>query len=647
MKNNLEEITFKLYNEIKRFQGNIDESLAVTLALIYTIHRQKENFIKKIETKTNDPIKNWNNGIDWIDDDLQNYMETHFISDKTCEYIINNIRRYEIFAKVSKGNIYTVIEKLIDDKNMLLEPSMRRTDKQTQKIITGIVNNLNIIGPCIDLAVGTGSLLRDIKGELWGDDINPKMVIIARCYLYFANDDMSFDGLKNDIRLNDCIGTFDYRDYMNAVVIFDPPMGDMRQIPDKWQENQKLSEIITKKKIFKLPSEILFLLNFLINSNKGDYFIGLFPESILTRNNYEYKTLRQYILRNSLLAVIKVQTGHVLLIGINSANLTKAYPEIPVLNVKGYLNSKQIDFITEHIAANNYEYEDFYNILPEDIGSIYRQIGLHEYNKNFAQIFAYKVYDRDELLTTNIIPVPRIILSEEKNSKNPKELLAKIQEKEQNIKTSLSYIENIISNLPENVDIQVEFQWFEELKTEEQIALKYFWDKRFDKYYNSALQIAEFEYKKSLNEEILKNLKTLKLYKRLSFNDNNIVNIHFKKEDNKNEVQPDIFFNSLKPASINSNISKLLKMTDKTVQDIYENHCRYCIDNLTEEDTYILNKKYNLKDIVRSFDVLERLGLVRKIYLDEVNTKSTISLYEEYRTYIPDVDTKGDEMDVY
>lgn len=648
MKNSLENITFNLYNEIKRFQGNVDESLAITLALIYTIFIKKEEFIRNVEAKTDDPVKNWNNGIDWIGDDLTNYMDAHFISDKTDEYIINNIRKYIIYSKAPKRDIYLAIDKLIEEKNLLLEPSMRRTPKEIQKIITTIASSMNVKGPCIDLAIGTGSLLRDLKGELWGDDINPKMVIIARCYLFFANEDILFDGLKNDIRLNDCINTYDYRKYKNAVVIFDPPMGDLRQIPDKWIQNEKLAEIIKpKKKNLKLPSEVLFLLNFLINSNKNDYFIGLFPESIINRNNNEYNNLRQYILRNSLLAVIKVQTGHVLLVGINSTNLRTKYPRIPILNIKGHLNSEQIEYIANHITNKNYEYEEFYDIEPIDRGTIIQQIGLREYNKMYAQIFAYKVYARDELLITNSIPIPTISSYEEKISKNPKELLKSIQEKENNIKNAITYIENIISELPEDEEVPEEKQWFEDGTTEEEKALKYFWDIRTEKYFESEPFISQYKYKNKMDKECLSNLKILKKCKRLTFTKASYINIHFGEKDNKNKLKDEVFYTKLKPINFDKNIKLLLNMADETVKNIYDNHCRYTIGDLPEEETYLNNKEYGFKDLVRAFVVLEKLGLVIRNYIDETESKSEMSLYNEYSTYIPTVDKEEEKRYVY
>ena len=65
-----------------------------------------------------------------------------------------------------------------------------------------------------------------------------------------------------------------------------------------WQK----TNILESKKPVKLQSELLFLLSFLINADNNDYFIGLFPENILTKNNKDYISIRKYLVKNSLIA---------------------------------------------------------------------------------------------------------------------------------------------------------------------------------------------------------------------------------------------------------------------------------------------------------------------------------------------------------
>ena len=532
-----------------------------------------------------------------------------------------------------------------------MQASSRKTNTNTKQLISSIAKKLPYKN-YIDLAIGTGSLLDELNGELYGIDVNPKIVAVAKIYLFFCEKNIDFNSFQNDssIRIGDAITEYPISK-TNNVVIFDPPMGDIRQAPEEWYNNIKFREILkVKKQNIKLPSEVLFLLSFLLNSQKEDYFIGLFPESILTRNNKEYSNLKQYLLTNSLLAVIKVPTGHLLLIGNNSENLYEKYPKIPVLNINNELNSKQLEYITDSIVNQNHGYEGFYNILPDGPGSVYRQIGIENYNKDFAQMLAYKIYDRAEVSILNELQIPQIIPYEEKIRTNPKEIFELIKENENKIQVAFNFINNIMSEFDSDdfIEEKEKPQWFEDSKTELESALKYFWAKRFDKYYFDALQMAEFDYKDVYNEQILGYLKCINKFKRLSAGDKgNVINIHFKKEDEAQILETNHFFNIVKPENFDNTISDLLKMTDATVQDIYENHCKYCIADLPEEETYMIHKKYQKKDLIRSFDVLERLGLVRKRILDETAIKSTVSLYDEYKTYIPDINTKGDKKYVY
>ena len=590
--NHIEELTFHLYDNIKRFQINVDESLAITLALIYVIYVKQEHFISAIEPKSKNKAKNYDNAIDWITDDINNDFNASFITQKTSEYIINNIRQYDIYYKVQRSIIKSAIEKLVDEKAQLLQTSNKKTASFTQKVITEVANKLVKNGNYIDLAVGTGSLLKDFNGDLYGIDVNPKMVIIARVYLFFCG---KYKKLVNrhweaNITQADTIEDYiSYKNDKNSIIIFDPPMGDIRQVPEEWYNNIKFNEILkAKKQNIKLPSEVLFLLSFLINSQKEDYFIGLFPESILTRNNKEYSNLKQYLIPNSLLAVIKVPTGHLLLIGKNSENLFEKYPKIPVLNISSELNSKQLEYITDSIANQNHDYEGFYNILLGEPGSVYRQIGIENYNKDFSQMFAYKIYERAEASILNELQIPQIISYEEKTKTNPKEIFDLIKENENKIQAAFNFINNIMGEFDSDdfVEEKEEPQWFDGTKTELESALKYFWIKRFDKYYYDALQMAEFDYKDVYNEQILGYLKCINKFKRLSTGDKeNVINIYFKKEDEAQNLEINQFFNILKPENFDNTISDLLKMTDPIVQDVYENHCKYCIADLPEEET--------------------------------------------------------------
>ena len=229
-------------------------------------------------------------------------------------------------------------------------------------------------------------------------------------------------------------------------------MGDFRLYPkfEKWQNTK-----ILEKKPLKLQSELLFLLSFLINVKDNDYFIGLFPENILTKNNKEYNSIRKYSIENSLIAVIKVLGPHVLLIGKKKLEQNE-YPEIPVIRIQTNLNEKQLDFISsEIIKGKNFNFDKYLSILPDNTDSNVNEYdNIESYNGDFKSI-TRAIYNRNDLLKNNyIINLPLEENYEIKYNKieSPKVLLNLIQEKEDKIKGLMQNITESIGNINFNID---------------------------------------------------------------------------------------------------------------------------------------------------------------------------------------------------
>lgn len=612
-----------IYNSLYRKGINRDEALLITVHFVYETYRIIHNI-----------------GCYEVNKYCEQKIKRYKISENLN--FIDNFKKYK--KQLELPEFLYIVDSLITIWEEKETRDKHRTPKSTINIIQELAKHLSS-GPYQDLSAGTGSLLRGFSNIRAIQDIDKNMLNIARnIYNMVYGNNL----LENDFSCIDKDAISSPYVYKDAnMYLFDPPMGDLRQKPKHWLTNKKLIDIVGTSENTKLPSEILFLINYFLEAAQDTYFIGLFPESILNRNNKEYNNLRQYLLKNSLLAVIKVQTGHIILVGINSNNIRIKYPMIPILNISGDLNSEQITYIAEHIATKDYEYEKFYEIMPNDIGSIYREIGFYNYNKEFAQIFSYRVYERIELLNMDSIPVPIIKTYEEKISKNPKEILKFIQEKENNIKNAINYIENIINELPEEGKAPEEKQWFENGITEEEKALNFFWAKRAGKSFDPETLVSKYDYKREFDAEILNNLKILKDSKRIKFSGKSTIEIYFNKTINIKTLKEDYFYTKLKPSILNNTINELINMTDGTVKDIYDNHCKYCIDNLPEEETYIINKKYQMKDLVRAFDVLEKLGLVTKKHLNKEDTKSVMALYDEYETYIPVIDKEEGKRHVY
>lgn len=649
MNNKANNLIFKLFDDVKRFQNNIDESLAITLGLVYLIYTDKESFVTASGMHDPNNTYPYIDVIDFYMDNIRNRMDIQFVNEQFEEYLVNNIKSYEEFATFSKTDIKNAIENLLQDKCPMLQASSRQTDSFTQRVITQIAKLLNSKGPYIDLAVGTGSLLKDFGVEVWGDDINPKMVVIARCYLYFYLKDVTYESLKNDIRLQDSIETFDYSGYKNAVILFDPPMGDFRLYPkdEKWQNTGIFNKIP-----LKLQNEILFLINFLINAKNNDYFIGLFPENILNKNSYEYNYIRKYLIENSLICVIRVLTGHVLLIGQKKLDIKK-YPDISVIRIQRPLNSEQLDFITkEIIKGKDMNYSPYFSIKPSDVSDtiIKNYDSIENYNKDFRSI-TYAIYKRNDLLKNNFaINLPEKLTYKDlqkKTQDTPQSLLKKINDNEEEIKIKLQQINAIVSQIQNKEEAQYKFEpWFNNNKTDIiNNALSYFYSKY---YFNSLTEDNieswfDFQIRDNVLSENFTNLKILFANQRLILLKNK-VKIYFG--ENKDNLQKDInwmeFYN-LFDLLKDKDLKCIFELTnnDTNIKLIFENLCQYWMLDKNEDNTLLKQKEFPIKEFTRCLKVLESLGLVifdkRKVYTSE-EEHSEIDLYKRFIPNIKYID---------
>ena len=648
MNNKANNLIFKLFDDVKRFQNNIDESLAITLGLVYLIYTDKESFLTASGMHDPNNTYPYIDVVDFYMDNIRNRMDLKFANEQLERYLVNNIKSYEEFATFSKIDIKNAIENLLQDKCPMLQASSRQTDSFTQRVITQIAKLLNSKGPYIDLAVGTGSLLKDFDGEVWGDDINPKMVVIARCYLYFYLNDVTYESLINDIRLQDSIETFNYTGYKNAVILFDPPMGDFRLYPkdERWQN----TEIFNKKPV-KLQSEILFLMNFLVNAKNNDYFIGLFPENILNKNSYEYNNIRKYLIEHSLICVIRVLTGHVLLIGQKKLDIKK-YPDISVIRIQQLLNSEQLDFIVkEIIKGKDINFTPYFSIKPSDFGTIIKNYdSIENYNKDFRSI-TYAIYKRNDLLKNNFaINLPEKLTYEDlhKNNKETlQELLKKINDNEEEIKIKIQQINDTVSQIQSKEETQYKFEpWFSNNITDKiNNVLSYF----YSKYYLDLLtednieSWFDFQIRDNVTPEKFTNLKILFESRRVKLLKNK-VKIYFG--ENKENLQKDInwmeFYNLFDPLK-DKDLKCIFELTnnDKNIKLIFENLCQYWMLDQNEDNTLLKQKEFPIKEFTRCLKVLENLGLVifdkRKVYTSE-HEHSEIDLYKRFIPNIKYID---------
>lgn len=184
-----------------------------------------------------------------------------------------------------------------------------------KKIVQSIKGNNYIV----DLAAGLGGLVWQLDHIDCIQDINSDILKVAE-FIAHQNENYNVS-----VRLLDSIKE-PLPNEGKGVFLFDPPMGLQREKPQEWEQFEKSSrvgmaeagsaiagynllsiwDIIGKNyKNTSSYTEILFIINFLLRAADDAYFICLVPETFLTKNENEYNNLRAYLIKNSLLAVIK------------------------------------------------------------------------------------------------------------------------------------------------------------------------------------------------------------------------------------------------------------------------------------------------------------------------------------------------------
>lgn len=549
-------------------------------------------------------------------------------------FYYSNLEEIQKYKSLKPEQIKTAIKELVDSLDDIYAPDKKRTNNFTAKLIQNIISYIDTNKTVIDLSVGKGTLLKNMVNPIVGQDIDLRQVIISELLLSKYNEIGNFFQ-------GDSIETTKIFNKDNSIFVFDPPMGDLRPYPKgvEWAETNILST-----KPARLQSEILFLINFLLHAKDNDYFIGLFPENILNKNNKEYNSIRKYLISHSLISVIKVPSGHVILVG--QKELKEKNDLIPVIRIQKKITGLQLSYIAENSASGKWISEKEFILKPlannknTDMDSF--EDGLIQHDAIF-----YTMQDRKALIkNNNEISLPIVIKKEENIIRNPKELFNDIASKESKIRTTFENLKLLIDDLPEiSTKKEAEKLWFEKIKQEDQTdeinALKYFYKMEYNLSNENIKKPQNFQIRERINKDSLKNISILYKFGRISFKNKNNLNIHFDENDNKRKDSQENFFEYFNPKVLDENIEKLLNMTDEIVKKVYENHCQYCINELEESATYIANKEYSSKDIVRALQVLEKLGLVIKVDLDEVEKKSTISLYDQYLTYFPDLSKRG------
>lgn len=243
-----------------------------------------------------------------------------------------------------------------------LLPEQRRTNAINAQMMHEIVKAIGRKKHVTDLAAGLGGIIWQLDYVNCIQDINQNFLDVAELIAYQKGNTVisvhSADSIKEAL-------PFDGK----GIFLFDPPMGQNRIKPDEWKQFNASSKAgigragsgetgdktvslfeILGENLKDTPSlsENLFIINFLLRAADDAYFICLVPETFLTKNENEYNNLRAYLIKNSLLAVIKPPASS----GINTVVLygqkkRKKDNQVKLITTKKYDYQEIIDYIFE------------------------------------------------------------------------------------------------------------------------------------------------------------------------------------------------------------------------------------------------------------------------------------------------------------
>mgnify|MGYP001137725340 FL=1 len=495
-----------------------------------------------------------------------------------------------------------------------LLPEQRRTNAINAQMMHEIVRAIGRKKHVTDLAAGLGGIIWQLDYVNCIQDINQNFLDVAELIAYQKGNTVisvhSADSIKEAL-------PFDGK----GIFLFDPPMGQNRIKPNEWKQFNASSKAgigragsgktgdktvslfeILGENLKDTPSlsENLFIINFLLRAADDAYFICLVPETFLTKNENEYNNLRAYLIKNSLLAVIKPPASS----GINTVVLygqkkRKKDNQVKLITTKKYDYQEIIDYIFEDKEIKSEDIKsDVLN--PTEITEPYLiKMPVIAECKGYEYIPSEKVIgaiiENENLLNEKKKPIiskeilhHKIFVEENKkeikedtkvwwgNAKEPQKLREELKNQDYS-------------------DFQLCIQLFsslgcfrkEEAKQEFDISL-------FNTFIDMSCFCTLLAYgivRKEENKYIIDTRKPEQQNFTLEADDIKKAYDIYLKPDKKGEA------------------FVLLAYTDEFVKKIYFDLCRYYISGKDQNSTEIYSSKR--ADILRALKILEKLGLVR------------------------------------
>ncbi len=567
--------------------------------------------------------------------------------------------------------------KILERWQKKAEKDIIPTNSSAKEIITNFANAIldsDTEKFIIEPAIGTASLLLNINyNKILGFDINERLVTFARNLLELSNKDNEKirpnNSLNKALTIKDLtnvsvnfktktdssnqeVNDIDEDNIWNnkGLFIFDPPIGNKMQKSSLLKS--KTTDILKNSTENYVLSEVNFLLNFLAFAQNDSYCLCKMPSSFLHSRQKDLDALREYIITNNLLAVIKDADNFIILfLQKNNESLM----DFPLYTIN-YDSDSIADSIKNIILKQNVEPNQNINkltrleILDELAGNIIpmpsSKIDVKKYEKPvyyFNKIIGLEteICSNIKTIKTSLVENEFIYITEEENSQYTSCISDK-NELEQITPTVVSTNTQTASNdsteqnteevQPESSvsEPQTDALWYKLLTQDE--------DKELYKIFNSEILNIDdyiisitssnsvktaFDYLSLLYSRKLIKIEGYKI--TLTKSKDNLFNEENSKFEDK--ILPDNYKDD------NKRIDLALKIISPKQKKLYSNLCKYWF-NYQENSNKDLFGEYPYAYITRTLKLFETLGLV--ICVD--HEQNYTNYYDMFRPYHPLID---------
>lgn len=585
-------------------------------------------------------------------------------------------------TQLDKNNYKNALILILEKWSKQAEKSLLPTNKSAKEIITNFANTIlesDTEKIVIEPAIGTASLLLNINyNQVLGCDNNERLVTFARNLLELSDKDnhniYSNNSLNKALTIKDLtnssvnfkpktdfskqeVNIIDNDNIWNnkGLFIFDPPIGNKMQKSSMLKSHT--TDILKNSIENYVLSEVNFLLNFLAFAQNDSYCLCKMPSSFLTSRQKDLDALREYIITNNLLAVIK-DTDNFIILFLQKKNESLKVSPLYSINYDSDLSK---EFIRNIITKQDIDITSNQNInkltraeiLDKIAGNIIQmpssKMDVKKYEKPvyyFNKIIGFEkeICSNIKTIKTSLVENEFIYLTEEENSQytsciSDKDELEQITPIVANTQTASS------DGTEENTEeVQSESSvsepqtgalWYKLLKQDEDKELyKIFHSEilNIDDYIISITSLdsvkTAFDYLSLLYSRKLIKIEEYKITLTKSKDD------LFNEENSKFEDK--ILTENYKDN--NKRIGFVLNIISTKQKELYSNLCKYWF-NYQENSNKDLFGEYSYAYITRTLKLFETLGLV--VCIDHEDNYT--NYYDMFRPYHPLIDNFEDE----